>query len=205
MTDIKVVSTSKLSPQSEALFEVGKKMLTDSIEVGRDFAKFMMTLSSSSIPVYIGILTFINKDSIQEYSFSYYIPPIAFLVTIIIFSISFFPQYGKYSIDVIEEIKAAREKAINSRNWLFFSGFIIFIFGLLFAILIISKNNYSPKLKDKITSLYLNINTDKNNIENKIKEFQKRVDSLSYHSKYTLQEVKNDSGIILIAKYQTLK
>ena len=39
---VRVKAVSPLRPSTEALFELGKAMLSDSISVGREFAKFMI-------------------------------------------------------------------------------------------------------------------------------------------------------------------
>ena len=38
-------SVQDISPHNKALYEAGKKMLVDSIDVGREFCKFMTTTS----------------------------------------------------------------------------------------------------------------------------------------------------------------
>ena len=106
-----------VSPHNQAIYEAGKKMLIDSVDVGRSFSQFMITLSSSLIMVYIGILQFIwGKETLAPTlgSALYLLPPIFFLVSCALFIISYFPRTDNYSLDILEEIKTARRRSSNT-------------------------------------------------------------------------------------------
>ena len=59
---VKVLYSAPISPHSKALYEAGKSILTDSLETGREFCKFMIGTCTGAIPVYLGILTFILPE-----------------------------------------------------------------------------------------------------------------------------------------------
>lgn len=49
-------SAAPLSIDEEALIEAGRRLLLESIDVSRDFAKQMITVSSGAIPIYVALL-----------------------------------------------------------------------------------------------------------------------------------------------------
>src|ERR1700735_4141930 len=60
--DIEVVpeSAAPLSIDEETIIEAGRRLLLESIDVSRDFAKQMITVSSGAIPIYVALLGIAN-------------------------------------------------------------------------------------------------------------------------------------------------
>jgi hypothetical protein len=86
------------------LFDTGKEMMADSIEANRNLCKFMIGTSTSAIPIYLGILTFIfpvfgkRRDKIIDFrKWSIWVGMLFFVVSIVwgIVSISINRLYRK--------------------------------------------------------------------------------------------------------------
>jgi hypothetical protein len=131
---IKVEQVTEVTPHNKALYETGKSLLIDSITTGREFCKFMITVSTSAIPVHLGLLKFVLPD---KYTLTFYqgiitvIPAIIFLVAAIIFTIGYYPQIGNFSLDIVEEIERERTSTIRRRRKITIWGFIVFIIATL--------------------------------------------------------------------------
>ena len=48
-------SVQSITPHNEAVYEAGKELLKNSPDTGRDFCKFMTTISIGAIPIYLSI------------------------------------------------------------------------------------------------------------------------------------------------------
>lgn len=135
---VKIVSVDPLSPHNEALYETGKEMLKDSVSTARDFCKFMITVSTGSIPIYLGLLKFVLPEnavlSSNEIILSI-LPPFFFLISSILFIFGYFPQIDYLSLDIVDEIKQMYEKTLKKRkiftNW----GIAFYLIGCILAIL----------------------------------------------------------------------
>ncbi|MBN1186446.1 MAG: hypothetical protein JXB49_29490 [Bacteroidales bacterium] len=135
---IEVSNVVNTTPHNEAIYEAGKTLLVESITTGREFCKFMITMSTSAIPIYLGLLKFVLPEkyilSLSQGIFAV-IPAFVFLIAAIIFTIGYYPQIGKFSLDIVEEIEAEREKTIKNRRLLTWIGFTFFIVALIAMIL----------------------------------------------------------------------
>lgn len=134
---IEVSNVVQTTPHNDAIYEAGKTLLIDSITTGREFCKFMITMSTSAIPIYLGLLKFVlpEKYTLNLCQGIYAIlPAIIFLFAAIIFTIGYYPQMGKFSLDIVEEIEAERTKTIKRRQILTWIGFSIFIIALIIMI-----------------------------------------------------------------------
>ena len=60
--EISVENVEKTTPHNKALYEAGKSLLIDSINTGREFCKFMITISTSAIPIHLGLLKFVLPE-----------------------------------------------------------------------------------------------------------------------------------------------
>jgi hypothetical protein len=131
---IEVEQVTEVTPHNKALYETGKSILIDSITTGREFCKFMITLSTSAIPVHLGLLKFVLPDN---YTFTFnqgiitVIPAIIFLIAAIIFTIGYYPQTGNFSLDIVKEIEEERTTTIKRRRKITVWGFIVFIIATL--------------------------------------------------------------------------
>lgn len=131
------VDADLLTPHNKALYEAGKSLLIESIEVGREFCKFMVGTCSAAIPVYLGLLKFLLPEHYVLTSvagFVFAMPAVLFLLASSVFAIGYFPETGELSLDLPAEIDRERNTAINRRRRFAFWGFIVFILATLAAI-----------------------------------------------------------------------
>lgn len=134
---IEIVDVSAVTPHNRALYEAGKALLIESITTGRQFCKFMISVSTGAIPIYLGLLKFVLPE---HYAFSLERgilaigPAILFLIATVVFTVGYFPQVGHFSLDIPAEIERERTKTIQRRTKLTLLGFIIFLAATLAAI-----------------------------------------------------------------------
>ena len=130
----KVEDVKSLTPHNEAIYEAGKTMLVESITVSREFCKFMITLGTSAIPIHLGLLKFVLPEhyilSFQQGLFAS-TPAILFLLSSIIFTIGYYPQSGKLSLDIPAEIETERTKTLKKRKNITLFGFVMFCVAAL--------------------------------------------------------------------------
>jgi len=106
-SNVRVISSSVLSPHSKALYEVGKNILSGSIESGRDFCKTMTANCAGAIPIYIGILVFLLPADFAlgiKAGITFALPCIGYLIAMILFTIGYMPYSSSLSLDMVEEI-----------------------------------------------------------------------------------------------------
>jgi hypothetical protein len=116
------------------LIEAGKAMLLDSIDVGRDFCKTMITVCSGAIPIHVAL---IGLAAGKEFTFDAgtgafaLAGPIFYLVALCVFAYGYFPAHRTISIENIDEIEKARIDAINKRLRCSRIGVSVFVVGVL--------------------------------------------------------------------------
>ena len=121
-----------VSPHNRAVYEAGKKLLVESIDVGRDFCKSMITISTGAIPVYIAMLKLSGIENIVKSSlksslwFLAISPCLLFLVASIIFILGYFPSTGTFSLDIVQEIENSRKRLLKRRKCFIVVGTVIF-------------------------------------------------------------------------------
>ena len=133
MATIKVENAQPLTPHTNAIVEAGTRLLTESVETGREFCKSMISVTLAAIPAYIGLLKlFIPKDHLlSNIAGSFWLVPVAFFVlSASSFVAGYLPAKGIVSIDLPEEIEAAMKKAINRRYWFGIAGFALMCIGI---------------------------------------------------------------------------
>ena len=137
------VKVLPLSLSDQVSFELAKKELADSMNVGREFARFMTTLNAALIPAYLALLKFVGMDEatikiILNLKWVSIVPPALFLGSCAIFIVACFPRGGEYSLEALSEIVSTRNKLIQRRRKLIFSASALFLSGILALIVIIS-------------------------------------------------------------------
>jgi hypothetical protein len=106
-----LVETGKpISDENDAFFEFGKKALTDSIDVIKDFIKLMIPLTTGLITTYFALLKFIGIESTQQLTHTtiFLSSPITLLISLLFFVVASFPVPMKLTISNIESIKRYR-------------------------------------------------------------------------------------------------
>lgn len=100
----------------------------------------MITLNAALVPVYLGILKFIGIDKklasfMLGIKLIYLIPSLFLLVSCALFILAYFPRYSQYSLELLDEISSAHEQIIKERKkWIFWAS-IMFLIGMLAAII----------------------------------------------------------------------
>lgn len=125
-----------VTPHNKALYEAGKSLLVESVNVGREFCKFMTTTTLGAIPTYLALLKLtLPKDySLRSFDeLAFLVPPLLFLLSSIIFILGYFPQKGSLSLDLPAEIERERSTTIRRRQWHATIAFIIFCFGVVYG------------------------------------------------------------------------
>jgi len=134
--DVELDQVQDITPHNKALYEAGKKMLVDSIDVGREFCKSMTTTTLGAIPTYLALLKLVlPKDySLQTYDeVSFLLPPLSFLIASTLFVIGYFPQKGALSLDLPAEIERERSKTIRRRYRYAIVAFLLFCIGIIYS------------------------------------------------------------------------
>lgn len=140
---VKVAYAEIISPHSKALYESGKKILIDTIDVGREFCKYMIQTSLSAIAVFLGVLTFLLPEKFVlgiAAGGLIALPAIGFLIASILFSIGYLPSSGSISLNDLDEIESERLKLISRQLKFIWSGSTVFILSILGSIYAIIKN-----------------------------------------------------------------
>lgn len=136
-----------VSPHNRALYEAGKKLLVESIDVGRDFCKFMTTTTLGAIPTYLALLKLVlPKDySLRSYDEVHFLlPPLIFLTASILFVLGYFPQKGSLSLDLPKEIERERSSTIHRRFRFASVAFVIFCFGIVYGAWVLVSRLVAP-------------------------------------------------------------
>lgn len=201
---IRVKSVSPLQPGTEALFDLGKSMLADSISVGREFAKFMIGVATGSIPVYLGLLTLLGVK--RTTSWLLFAPPGLMVVSTILFVLAHFPRYGSFSLDVAEEIEAARVRAMSNRDALLYSALAALLVGWSLAAIALVKQggdqaNGAPAVE--ITTIEIPKNADASEIEKRLAVLKASINSSKRQVALDIREIRTDSTTMLVVFMRT--
>jgi len=113
--NIEIEDVTEVTPHNQAIYETGKSLLIDSVKTGREFCKFMITVSMSAIPIHFGLLKFALPEEFVltlKQGIIIVIPTLAFLIAAIIFTFGYYPKIGNFSLDMIDEIENQRTQTI---------------------------------------------------------------------------------------------
>lgn len=129
-----------LSPTTEATLELGRKLITGTFDAYRDFAKTLISLSSSFILLYLGIIGFLNvkaEGSNLKVLLVLVLPPLLFIITCILFAISYMPRQQFFTIDDPNELTRLLVAGISTKKRYVVAGLVCFVAGLLSIIIVI--------------------------------------------------------------------
>lgn len=137
---IEVEGVCEISPQNQVLYDTGKELIRQSLTVGRNYCRFMITTSLSAIPIFLSLIAFTIPDQTTldtSTKICLIIPVILFLTASLVFTWGYFPVVESFSLDIIEEIEAVRSKTIRKRYVLTRFGIALFLVAVLAACVII--------------------------------------------------------------------
>jgi hypothetical protein len=136
-----------ITPHNKAIYDAGRKLIVESIDIGREFCKFMIGVSTGAIPVYLAILKILGVENVSRRSLSAWIviitilPCILFLVSTGMYVLGYFPNTGTFSLDIVQEIETTRKKVLSYRKrWITFATitfFTAFFISMMNAVMII--------------------------------------------------------------------
>lgn len=128
-------SVAPLSIDEEAMIDAGRGLFLESIEVPRDFAKQMITVSSGAVPIYVALLGIANlKHRSTATLILVSIPALVFLFSALVFVMALLPRKALISIQIIDEIREARNRLMATRYLWIKVGLIIFAAGVCSAL-----------------------------------------------------------------------
>ena len=127
------------TPTEAALVEYGKQIFLKSTETALDFHKTMLGISATFgtlVAALIPILVWGDKEAKVPMAEGWLLvlPLLLMLLSSVAFAWGYYPRHSTININVIEDIKAAREKVITSRKVLAAIGLGLFSASLLLAL-----------------------------------------------------------------------
>ena len=131
---IELERVQDITPHNKALYEAGKKLLVDSVDVGREFCKFMTTTTLGAIPAYLALLKLVLPKDYSLHSYDevlFLAPPMIFLASAALFVLGYFPQKGRLSLDLPAEIERERSVTIRRRHRYASAAFSVFCIGIV--------------------------------------------------------------------------
>ena len=117
-TTTRVSGVQPITPHNAALYDAGKKLLVDSVDVSREFCKLMITTSLSAVPIYLALLQLaIGKEYHPTFVIGalFVFPAALFLVSAIVSVFGYLPGDARFSLDLPEEIESTRSAVIRRR------------------------------------------------------------------------------------------
>jgi hypothetical protein len=131
---VRLVSSAPLTPHDEALYEAGKKLLVDSVDVGRDLCKTMTTVAVGAIPVHVALVGLVvGQDAPLQTvrAIVALIAPALFLVSMWMFALGYYPTARRLSLELPEQIEKVRDATISRRRRMGAVGFGAFSLGVV--------------------------------------------------------------------------
>jgi hypothetical protein len=136
-TAVSVANVKPVTPQNEALLEAGKAMFLNSLDVGRDFCKTMITVCSAAIPVHVAL---VGLAAGKEFNFHVangalaLAGPALYLGALSVFAYGYFPSRGTLSVEDVDSIEKARVGTINRRYDSAQIGTVVFVLGVVMTL-----------------------------------------------------------------------
>jgi|ERR1043165_9969811 len=137
-----VIEGEPLSPDTEMWVGVGRKLVEESISVGRDYEKFMIQFSFGAVPLYATLLRLFKGDSPitpPNEGFKIVIllaPVVLFLLSSIVFLFAYYPRSIAVLISTAEDVRRLHGKLLNSRRKMDFLGTAVFILATVTSVLV---------------------------------------------------------------------
>jgi len=135
--EAQVDQLAPVTPHNRALYEAGTALLTETVEVGREFCKSMIGTSAAAMPIYLSLVGLaVGKDYRPDAleGVGLLIAPALFLLAMTMFAIGYFPVKHSFSLDVVEEIEEMRASATDHRLKYAQRGFALLALGVVAAV-----------------------------------------------------------------------
>jgi hypothetical protein len=135
---IKVLEVQALTPDTQAVLELGKRLFSDALESGRDTCKFLVTISASAVPVYVALLRLVVSDRFvpsRAEAGIILVPGVFFLAAIVVAADALRPSRSAIRLNVVEDIVGYRDQVLKRRARAASISFWCFSGGILLALL----------------------------------------------------------------------
>ncbi|MGB7881439.1 MAG: hypothetical protein WBL44_01830, partial [Nitrososphaeraceae archaeon] len=126
----------RLGLTEEALVEFGKNQIINSTTTLDDFAKSMITVVSGFFVAYFALIKFLGLGDLTASqiaatsSYTIAIPPLLFIISIMVFVCAYVPIKGKLSISNITSLMEYIHLQTKMKSILILVGFATFSIGL---------------------------------------------------------------------------
>lgn len=131
-------SVAPLSLDEEVIIATGRRLLVESIEQSRDFAKQMITVSSGAIPIYIVLLGVANlRGRTSTTLLLVSLPSLVLLFSTLLFVLALLPRQKLFSMQVIDQVRDARDELLRVRYRWIKLGLTAFVLGVVSAIAVV--------------------------------------------------------------------
>ena len=133
-------TTHVLSPTTEATLELGQKLIVETFASYNEFAKTLISLSSTFIPLYLGIVAFLGIEIPQSALHRVFLvisPSLLFIISCIISIISFLPRERNITLDNPQDLARTLVKSLRVKRRYILIGSGFFLVGLLLIIVLI--------------------------------------------------------------------
>lgn len=124
------------TPHNEGLYDAGRALLIESVAVGREFCKSMITVSTSAIPIYVALVGLAVGENFHpnvRQGLVLVLGPVVLLGATTVFAMGCFPKQATFSLDLPAEIEAARLAIVKKRQRLAVIGFALFVAGVVLS------------------------------------------------------------------------
>lgn len=144
-----VTNVQSVTPENQALIDVGKSLIQNSLNVGKDFCKFMVPITTGAIALYTGLLKFVlgaqyvpnNQSFIPGLGIApgliVALPALLYILAALVFAWGVLPEGGNISLDVPSTIRTYRESYIKRSRIIIIVGFGLFALANLSAVAVI--------------------------------------------------------------------
>jgi hypothetical protein len=139
---IDATSTAISSPEDELIHKAVEKLYLESVDVGRDFSKSLITLCSSLFPAYVALSGFTASSGqvvSRQGSYLRFAPCLALLFALVLFIASYFPAALSVRLLSPGEVAQIREQIVKRRRRVLFAGVgSLLVAKLLLAALVLN-------------------------------------------------------------------
>lgn len=141
--DAGVIKGEPIRSDAEDWIKIGYKLLEESMQVSREYAKFMVQFSFGAIPLYIALVNFIGKSTISITTLGFtkalvvLSPIFLYLISGIVFIIAYYPVPGEVVVHVVEAIRDAHQKLLRRRRRVNLVATFIFTLAVLLSAVIL--------------------------------------------------------------------
>lgn len=131
---------NRIGINEEAIVELGKKLLIDSVEVSRKYSENMITISVNAIPVYTGLIVFVKKEEDfftclpYEYKVLMVLPLLIYVSCLIVFIFSYRPKHDDLNLSNLTGLENTIKSILKKRRNLSNLGSILFFIATLLSI-----------------------------------------------------------------------